>query len=174
MSMRHPIWGERMTAMPHSRDVSPPNLSGACGRRFFVQSWGKPGRAITRARVCPGPGPRPAQRPDRGGSSSAGETGARRWARCCPGQSVGGPVDVNLPGRRSIAGLACAVRFADPATFNRMVRRACSVARRDLRPGRDRRCRTGSSLMVRTSLANRLIVQASVAMRLRAVVMVGL
>ena len=24
-----------MEAMPHPRDVSPPNLSGACGRRFF-------------------------------------------------------------------------------------------------------------------------------------------
>src|ERR1700733_15337364 len=31
-----PMCGLRMTARPHSRDVSPPNLSGALGRRFFV------------------------------------------------------------------------------------------------------------------------------------------
>ena len=32
----HPISVSRMTACPHPRDVSPPNLSGAPRRRFFV------------------------------------------------------------------------------------------------------------------------------------------
>jgi hypothetical protein len=30
-----------MTAWPHPRDVSPPTLSGACGRRFFVRQPGR-------------------------------------------------------------------------------------------------------------------------------------
>jgi hypothetical protein len=37
LAMRHPISGVRMMARPHPRDVSPPNLSGAFGRRFFVR-----------------------------------------------------------------------------------------------------------------------------------------